>query len=81
MGVTVARNRRRVAVGDPESRHALFSSLPRRLDRLPEALPEADRDQQVFRGQDFDFVLQIAGAPDRRLSVKPKRRQPISQVI
>ena len=80
ISVAVACDRRRVAVGNPEGRHALFSRAQYRLHRIPKALPEADGHEYIFRGQDFNFVLQSSGASHRRLSIEPKRRQSVGQV-
>src|SRR5574341_2632147 len=81
MSVAVARDRRGVAVGDPESGHTLLAGSLRGLDRDSQTLPEADSDQYIFRGQTLNFVLQISFAPGRRFGVKAERHQGVSEVI
>src|SRR5215475_4787693 len=81
MSVAVSRDGCRVAVGDPEGGHSLFARLPHGFDRNPQTLAEADRDQQVFGGQNLDFVLQLSFAPAGRFGVQSQPDQAVSEVI
>src|SRR5688500_6359631 len=67
MRVAVARQWRRIAVSDSKSRDTLFSGALYGIDRVPEALPEADSHKYILRGQDLHLVLQCSGAARRRL--------------
>src|SRR6266545_6376598 len=81
MRVAVASDRRRVAVGNSKSRHALLSGPNDCLDCIPKTLTETDPYQHIFRSQDFDFVLKISAAADWRLGIEAQRQQPVRQVI
>src|SRR5687768_10464135 len=70
--VAVARDRSRIAVSNPEGRHALFSGAQHCLHRVPKALPETDGHEHIVRSQDLYFMLYCPGASRRRLSVEPK---------
>jgi hypothetical protein len=80
MIVAVARYGRSVAVCNSKGWHSLFFSTQHRFYRIPEALPEADGDEYIFRGQDFDFVLQRPRASTWCLRIESKRRQSVSQI-
>src|SRR5262245_25155524 len=81
MSVAVSRDGRSVAVGNPKGGYSLFARLPNGFDRYPQTLAEADRDQQVFGGQNLDFVLQLPFAPAGRFSVQSQPSQAVSEVI
>src|SRR6266480_2214387 len=75
-----ARNGSGLAVGDAKRWHPEFLGSKRSFHRVPQALAEADRDQQILPGQGSDSSLDISGAADWCLSGKSESHQAVSQV-
>lgn len=59
----------------------MVARMLHRFNRIAQTLPETDRNQNVFRSQHLDFILQAAATANRRFSVEAEREQTIREVI
>jgi len=72
-GIAESGDRGLVTIGDAKRWHAIFVSHQNRVNRILQAAPETNRDQQIFRAQQEYLLLQIASRAYRCLCIQADR--------